>query len=92
VVRRDVLLTGLYLSLLGPNYVYVRFRCSRCKRIGEQLVQERDWDPSVLRESEPQPSRLDRQRFDQLGEITPEEVIEFHYALQSLSAEPEQRR
>ena len=90
MVRRDVLQTGLYLSVLGPNYVYVRFRCGRCKRIGEQLVQERDWDPSVLRESGVQSAPPDLQRFDQLGEITPEEVIAFHYALERLGAEPEE--
>jgi len=84
-----VIQTGLYLSVLGPNYVYVRFRCGRCRRIGEQLVQEQDWDPSVLHESGVQSVQLDLRRFEQLGAITPEEVIEFHYALERLSGEPE---
>jgi hypothetical protein len=89
VVRRDVIQTGLYLGVLGANYVYVRFRCGRCRRIGEQLVQEQDWDPSVLHESGVQSSQQDLRRFDQLGAITAEEVVEFHYALERLSEEPE---
>jgi len=89
VVRRDVIQTGLYLSVMGPHYVYVRYRCGRCKRIGEQLVQESDWDPSVLQEARSAPTTTDLLRFEQMGQITPEEVVEFHYALERLSAEPE---
>lgn len=75
--------------MLGPNYVYTRFRCGRCRRIGEQLVQENHWDPAVLHEQPPAPAKTDLRRFEQLGEITPEEIIEFHYALERLSADPE---
>lgn len=75
--------------MLGPNYVYVRFRCGRCKRIGEQLVQEHEWDPSVLADGRARTVRPDLKHFEGLGEITPEEVIEFHYALDRLSPDPE---
>jgi hypothetical protein len=89
VIKRDVLQTGLYLSVLGPSYIYVRYRCGRCKRIGEQLVQEQEWDPSVLREAA-ETAAPDVERFEEMGQITPEEVIEFHYSLGRLSAEPEE--
>ena len=81
--------TGIYLSVLGPNYVYVRFRCGRCKRIGEQLVQENQWDPSVLRDGHAPANRPDLEHFERLGDITAEEVVEFHYALDRLSSDPE---
>jgi len=79
-----VIQTGVYLSLMGPGYVYVRFRCGRCKRVGEHLIQQSDWDPSVLEQAGPAEGRGDLGRFDEMGEITPEEVIEFHYALERL--------
>jgi len=82
-----VIQTGLYLSATGPSYVYVRFRCGRCKRVGEQLVQESHWDPTVLQHREARLSEDDIRRFAEMGEITPEEVVEFHYAVQGLSAE-----
>ena len=79
--------TGLYLSATGPSYVYVRFRCGRCKRVGEQLVQESRWDPTVLQFREARLSEDEIRRFAEMGEITPEEVVDFHYAVRGLSAE-----
>jgi len=90
VTKKDVIQTGLYLGVFGPNFIYVRYRCGRCKRIGEQLVQEHEWDPSVLRESEPKILPDDLTRFAEMGEITPEEVIDFHYALDRLGGEAEE--
>jgi hypothetical protein len=84
-----VIQTGLYLSSTGPSYVYVRFRCGRCRRVGEQLVQESNWDPTVLQHSEVRMSERELHRFREMGEIGPEEVVEFHYAVQQLSGEPD---
>ena len=89
MVRRDVIQTGLYLSVLGPSYVYVRYRCGRCKRMGEQLVEQESWDPSVLQAEARVSAGIDLQRFTEMGEITEDEVIDFHYALRRLSTEPE---
>jgi arsenate reductase-like glutaredoxin family protein len=82
-----VIQTGLYLNSAGSSYVYVRFRCGRCKRVGEQLVQESNWDPAVLHFAEVQMSEEDLHRFEAMGEITPEEVIGFHYAIARLGAD-----
>jgi hypothetical protein len=90
VVKRDVIQTGLYLGVFGPNYIYVRFRCGRCKRIGEQLVQEAEWDPSVLREAEAKTPPTDVARYEELGEITADEIIDFHYALENLGEKAEE--
>ncbi len=73
--------TGLYLSASGPSYVYVRFRCGRCKRVGEQLVQESNWDPGVLQHTEVRMSEDELRRFSEMGDISAEEVIAFHYGL-----------
>ena len=80
--------TGLYLSVLGPSYIYVRYRCGRCKRMGEQLVEQECWDPAVLQPEPAAVTTADLKHFAEMGEITEDEVIEFHYGLQGLSAEP----
>jgi len=90
IVRKDVIQTGLYLSVLGPSFVYVRYRCARCKRIGERLIQEERWDPSVLRPAHRGMSGADLRRFAGMGEITAEEVIDFHYALEHLGEDIEE--
>jgi hypothetical protein len=85
-----VIQTGLYVSIMGPSFVYIRFRCGRCRRVGEQLVQQSEWDPSVLQQGEVRPAEGELQRFQALGEVTADEVIQFHYALKGLRAEPEE--
>jgi len=89
-VHRDVLQTGLYLSVLGPSFVYVRYRCGRCKRVGERLFEEQAWDPAVLRPTRTQASDPDLRRFERMGEISAEEVIDFHYDLERLTTDPEE--
>jgi hypothetical protein len=79
-----VIQTGLYLSVLGPSYVYVRYRCGRCKRVGEKLVEQESWDPAVLHPVRRTRDHADIRRFEEMGEITPEEIIDFHYALERL--------
>jgi DNA-directed RNA polymerase subunit RPC12/RpoP len=86
VVRKDVIQTGLYLSVLGPSYVYVRYRCGRCRRVGEKLVEQESWDPAVLHPARRRGEDADIQRFEEMGEITPEEIIDFHYGLERLGA------
>ncbi len=72
------------------SYVYVRYRCGRCKRMGEQLVEQEQWDPAVL-QAEPRVSGTDDLgRFAEMGEITADEIIDFHYAVQRLDTDPEE--
>ncbi len=87
VLHRNVIQTGLYVSVLGPSYVYVRFNCLRCKRVGEHMIREGEWDPSILQLHGERKDKIDARKFKQMGPITPEEVIDFHYALERLSAD-----
>ena len=86
ISTKEILQTSLYLSLLGPSFVYVRFRCGRCKRVGEKLVREEKWNQGMLRPEGPSISATDRQRFETMGPITPAEKIDFHYALDTLDS------
>jgi DNA-directed RNA polymerase subunit RPC12/RpoP len=84
VTVREVLQAGLHLSAQGTTYVYVRFRCARCKRLGQRLVRRDAWARAVL---EPLGSRLsadERERFENLGPITAEEILDFHEGVERL--------
>jgi hypothetical protein len=83
-MRRDVLQMRFYLSLFGPSFVSVHYRCGRCKRIGKQLVEEQRWAGFSMERGAEKAHRQgdDRGRFNSLGKITPEELVDFHFALE----------
>jgi len=87
--NRDVLQRGYYLSLLGPSFIYVRYRCSRCKRVGEKLVQEEKWDPAVLEQASVELGEEELRKFDKLGPIGADEIVDFHFALSKLDKLPD---
>ena len=85
VLAREVLRTDLYERALGREYVYVKFRCRRCKRMGEAFVSEARWDWSIL---EPAPGEMtveERDRFLDAAEISQSDISAFHAQLESLS-------
>jgi DNA-directed RNA polymerase subunit RPC12/RpoP len=85
VVSRDVMQTGYYLRLFGPSYVYVKYRCSRCRKLGEQFIKQEEWESGILKDSTEELAHDDKERFDSLGTIDINEVIDFHFALENLS-------
>ncbi|NIM07488.1 MAG: hypothetical protein GTO55_12040 [Armatimonadetes bacterium] len=90
IIRRDVLQMRFYLSLFGPSFVSVHYRCGRCKRIGKQLVEEQRWAGfNVERSAEEAVAQADdRSRFESMGKITPEELVDFHFALEEKDDAP----
>lgn len=87
--------TGYYLRLFGPSFVYVKFRCSRCKKLGEQFVKQEDWEDGILRDTPNEITPEEKERFEQLGPIDIDEVIDIHfridnaYSLKDLLSGPE---
>lgn len=81
IVTKDVMQTGYYLRLFGPSFVYVKFRCSRCKKLGEQFVKQEDWEDGILNDIPPEISDLDKDRLVTMGPISIDEQIDFHFAL-----------
>ena len=82
ISARDVMQTGYYLRLFGPSYVYVKYRCSRCRKLGEQFVKQEEVDNGILRDTNDELSVEDRERYEKLGPIDIKEVIDFHFALE----------
>ena len=88
IVRRDVMQQGYYVRQFGPSYVYIKYRCSRCKKLGEHFVKQEEWEDGMLHELTTEVSDRERSRFDHLGGITLDEMKSFHRELEGLSAIP----
>jgi phage FluMu protein Com len=88
ILRRDVMQQGYYVKQLGPSYVYIKYRCSRCKKLGEHFVKQEEWEEGMLHDVNTETSEGERGHFSKLGSITLEEMREFHHALENLSVIP----
>ena len=84
IIAKDVMQTGYYLRLFGPSFVYVKFRCSRCKKLGEQFVKQEEWEEGILRDIPSEKTAYEKARFDLLGPIDIHEAIEAHFELDDL--------
>jgi hypothetical protein len=82
VQGKDVLQHGRFPRLMSPGFLYVKFRCSRCKRLGERFIPQAAGDAVP-----PMPglevSNDEFRQFKAMGEIDLDEVIDFHFQLES---------
>lgn len=81
IIAKDVMQTGYYLRLFGPSFVYVKFRCSRCKKLGEQFVKQEDWEDGILKDIPTEINQTEKERFQEMGPISIHEQIDFHFHL-----------
>lgn len=86
VIAKDVMQTGYYLRLFGPSFVYVKFRCSRCKKLGEQFVKQEEWEEGILCDAPSEMSADESKKFKKLGSIDIHECIDAHFELEKLSS------
>ena len=86
IVTKDVTQTGYFLKMMGPSFIYVKYRCPRCRKLGEHFIEQANWDPRVLQEALSEIGPREKARFDSLGPITMDEVVDFHYRLRDLTA------
>lgn len=88
ILRRDVMHRGYWVKQLGPSYVYIKYRCSRCKKLGEHFVKQEEWEEGLLQENSNDISESERSRFSKMGTITLDEMRDFHHALDNLDVIP----
>ena len=86
VLAKDVMQTGYYLRLVGPSFVYVKFRCSRCKKLGEQFVKQEEWEDGILYDVPSEISPEEKCKYDQMGKIDIHECIDAHFELEKISS------
>ena len=84
IIAKDVMQHGYYLRLFGPSFVYVKFRCSRCKKLGEQFIKQEEWEEGILKDVVHESSHDEKEQFATKGAIDINEVIDFHFALENL--------
>ena len=84
ILAREIMRTDLYERAPGQNYVYVKFRCRRCKRMGQTFVPEARWDWTLLEPARDELSEPERDRLSEAGPISDTELLDFHVSLKSL--------
>jgi DNA-directed RNA polymerase subunit RPC12/RpoP len=85
IIAKDVVQHGYYLRLFGPSFVYVKFRCSRCKKLGEQFIKQEEWEEGILKDSVVEIAPDEKAQFSSMGPIDIHEVIDFHFQLENLN-------
>ena len=85
IIAKDVMQHGYYLRLFGPSFVYVKFRCSRCKKLGEQFIKQEEWEDGILKDKVLELSPDEKEQFSTQGAISINEVIDFHFELEKMS-------
>lgn len=84
ILAKDVMQTGYYLRLVGPSFVYVKYRCSRCKKLGEQFVKQAEWEDGILNDIPSEVGPEEQKKFDELGAINIHECIDAHFELEKI--------
>lgn len=84
VLAKEVLRTDLYERPSGREYVYVKYRCKRCKRLGETFVAESRWDWRIFEASRSELSEAETDSFAGQSPITEDDVLEFHKQLEAI--------
>jgi len=85
IIAKDVMQTGYYLRLFGPSFVYVKYRCSRCKKLGEQFVKQEEWEDGILTDAPSEMSIDEKKKFGSMGKIDIHECIDAHFELEKIS-------
>jgi hypothetical protein len=58
--------------------VYVKYRCRRCKRMGEAFIPQEEWDWSIFEVPRNEMSEAERDRFQDKQDISAGDVLNFH--------------
>jgi phage FluMu protein Com len=81
IFRKNILQISFHFKLFGESFVSIKYKCPRCKRIGEYTVSEKEWDSSSFNSSRGELTPQEIKKFKKMGRITIDEVIDFHLRL-----------
>lgn len=82
VLGREVLRTEPCEKASGAEVVYVKYRCRRCKKIGEAFIPQEEWNPEIFQTPRDEMAVEERDRFLDQTAVSSGDVISFHRALQ----------
>ena len=86
VMAREVLRTDLYERASGRDYIYIKFRCTRCKRLGQTFIPEAHFDWNSLESAPDEMTPQERDRALEAGPISAGELMAFHAALKNIAS------
>lgn len=86
ILLKDVMQYGYYLRLIGPSFVYVKYRCSHCKKLGEQFVKQEEWEEGIFNDTPNEMSPDESSKFKELGSIDIHECIDAHFELEKVTS------
>lgn len=86
ILAKEVLRTDLYERSSGRDCVYIKFRCARCKRMGQSFIAESRWDWSILEAERNEMSSKERDHFLDESPISAVELLNFHSQLRDVSS------
>ena len=75
---------GYYPRPFGPSVVLVRYRCSRCKKLGERFVKQEEWENGIFRDVRVETTPEENSQFESMGPIAMTELARFHEELDAL--------
>jgi len=81
---RDLLRRGCFMSRWQPIWVYLKYRCSRCRMVGEKLIDYQDWDEHMLADEGVLSEAEGGGRSTVLGAIGDDELREFSTRIRDL--------
>ena len=58
ITAKDVLKRSWYVRVLGPSFMYLKFRCPQCRQEGEAFIEQGRWSEDLLREEALPPPRV----------------------------------
>ena len=82
VLGREVLRTQPCEKPSGVEAVYVKYRCRRCKKIGEAFVPADEWSTDIFDVPRGEIGAIERDNFIGADALSSGDVISFHQALQ----------
>ena len=95
VLGREVLRTEFYerrtpasdpfLGELVREYVYVKFRCKRCKRMGENFIPDSKWNWKMLEPDHNELNDIERDFFLDEEPLSTQDIVDLHNQLEKVS-------
>lgn len=85
VLGREVMRTEFYERSSGQEMVYVKYRCRRCKRLGESFIPQETWDWSIFAAPRNEMTEVERDNFAGKQDISSSDVLSFHRDLKRIS-------
>jgi len=82
ISQKNILQVSFHYRLLGQSFVSIKYKCPRCRRVGEYLVEEKTWNSSLLFSTKGELTQEEWEKFRRMDRISPDEVLDFHLHLQ----------